>query len=321
MKVAIQSFIFPDKEKFVKYCHEVGVHRIGGNLRDIREYNEKGVTRQNLEAYLNRYRRVGLSVSVFGWIRLLTREGGGKWFEGKVRHNDGKPSKKKLETIENLGQAGIEIVSADPNFVYSNDEEERAEQEKYAVEYYSRLVEKAEKVGVKLMWPTHHWKGQQVPEPWFMWNFESEKAFLDAVPSEYHGILFCVGSFQSGGEDAAEAIRKFGHRIFYVHARDCKVVPTEFIRWGEDVWFNWKGERMVNAMFGDGIVDWPRVIDALAAIGYKGDLMVEHIPKVLPHILGDDGLPLKSSNGYITSARNVAYLQGILDAKGLRDRS
>lgn len=322
LKAALQSFIFPEMDKLVQYCHEIGVDRIGGNLRGIAGYDEKGVTLENLEAYLDRFWKVGLTVSVFSIGGLMR---GRKWFEGNVRHNEGKPSEKILKTIEVLGQAGVETAALFPNFVYSDDEKERAEQDKYAVEYYRRLVEQAEKVHIKLA--SHQWwkiggEGAYSRERFFA-GYEAQRAFLDAVPSKYNGVLFCVGSFLSGGEDPAEAIRKFGDKITYVHARDCKAIPTEFIRWGEDVWFNWKGERTVNAMFGEGMVDWPGVIDALEDAGYKGDLMVEHIPKVLP---GED-LHITTSrtgtlnNGYITTARNIAYLQGVLDAKGLREKS
>ena len=113
------------------------------------------------------------------------------------------------------------------------------------------------------------------------------------------GVCLDTGHWRFGtGEDAADAIREFGPRIWHVHFKDADPeVMAESRRLG------WHGlEATGHGVFcelGRGCVDFPGVLAALRDVGYDGWIVVEQ--DILPG-MGDP----KSSAG-----RNREYLRSM----------
>lgn len=60
---------------------------------------------------------------------------------------------------------------------------------------------------------------------------------MEVVPSDHHGLEFCLGCWSEMGEDLEEVIRYFGSRdkLFYVHFRDVVgTVPSFHETWVDD---------------------------------------------------------------------------------------
>jgi inosose dehydratase len=101
------------------------------------------------------------------------------------------------------------------------------------------------------------------------------------------GVCFDVGHCMRSGLDPAEEARRLGPRILDVHMKDVSAATAE----GGTV------------EVGRGVIDIPRLLRALAEVGYRGTLAFEHEKD------GKDPLPgLAESVGYVRGA--VAALAG-----------
>lgn len=72
-------------------------------------------------------------------------------------------------------------------------------------------------------------------------------------------VYYDVGNASWQGADPVADIRKLGSRIAMVHVKDMRVV----------------GDRHETCVIGEGMVDWPGVARAAAAVGYEGYLTLE----------------------------------------------
>ncbi|HEV2134907.1 MAG TPA: TIM barrel protein [Terracidiphilus sp.] len=118
------------------------------------------------------------------------------------------------------------------------------------------------------------------------------------------GLVFDTGHYVygSGGEaSAAEGLKSFGDRVWYVHLKDC--LPDVASQARAEQWDYFKALRHgVFCELGKGSVDFAAVLRHLRARGYDGYVLVEQ--DVLPGM----GSPKESA------ARNRAYLRSIENA-------
>lgn len=112
------------------------------------------------------------------------------------------------------------------------------------------------------------------------------------------GLCLDTGHYAYGGGDPVEAVRRFGDRIWHVHAKDCNGELLARAR-GEA----WGYTQAVNARLfcelGRGVVDLPAVFSELQRIGYSGWVVVED--EVAP----GTGIPLESA------CRDREFLRGL----------
>jgi inosose dehydratase len=123
----------------------------------------------------------------------------------------------------------------------------------------------------------HHHAGTFVETPQ-----EIDRLLAETDP-ELVGLLLDTGHAVYGGADPVEVLRRHGSRVRYVHLKDVRAdelarVRTTDIEMGEA----WK--RGVFCPLGEGVVDFPRVVEALRDSAYDGWLIVEQ--DVVP---GEDG--------------------------------
>ena len=128
--------------------------------------------------------------------------------------------------------------------------------------------------GVRLAY--HHHMGAYVEAP------ADVDALMSRVGDEV-GLLFDSGHMTFAGGDPVAMLQKHVKRVCHVH---CKDVRPDVIRLARNR--NWSFlEAVINGAFtvpGDGVVDFPAVIERLRAHGYQGWLVVEaeQDPSVAP---------------------------------------
>jgi mannonate dehydratase len=91
---------------------------------------------------------------------------------------------------------------------------------------------------------------------------EAYRRYIEIVPSDNVGLLFCQGCFTEMGANVAEEIRYFGSRkkIFWVHFRNVKGTA----------------ERFSEAFPDDGQLDMVKAMKAYRDAGYEGYMAPDH---------------------------------------------
>lgn len=112
------------------------------------------------------------------------------------------------------------------------------------------------------------------------------------VPSPNNALCFCQGTFATMGVDIPATIQRLGPYIRYVHFRDVRGTPQDFVETFHD----------------DGPTDMAAAIRAYRAIGFDGPIRPDHVPQLAGE---EDGEP-----GYTMQGRLFAYgyIRGLLDA-------
>ncbi len=98
-------------------------------------------------------------------------------------------------------------------------------------------------------------------------------------------------------------MRRHGSRVRYVHLKDARADELRYLR-SHPVTMGEAWARGVFCPLGDGVVDFPRVIEALRGQGYSGWLIVEQ--DVVPDALGR-----LSPEPFESAKRSRAYLHGL----------
>lgn len=114
----------------------------------------------------------------------------------------------------------------------------------------------------------HHHAGTFVETP-----AEVER-FLAETDADLVGLLLDTGHYVYGGGDPLGLVARHGARVRYVHLKDARAEEMRRVRESEIA----MGEAWARGVFcplGDGVVDFPRVIEALRRSGYSGWLIVE----------------------------------------------
>jgi inosose dehydratase len=124
--------------------------------------------------------------------------------------------------------------------------------------------------------------------------------FLELADPRKIGLVFDTGHFTYGAGHAGvvEALERYGHRVWYVHFKDCD--PRVAAQARTNGWDYFTAlRRGVFCELGKGAVDFPAVLRWLARRRYNGYVLVEQ--DVLPGM----GTPQESA------ARNREYLRSI----------
>lgn len=124
--------------------------------------------------------------------------------------------------------------------------------------------------------------------PFLFRNFENFKRAMDIVPSDNHGLEFCLGTWSEMGENLFEVIEYFGTRdeLVYVHFRNVEGIVPSFHE----------------TFLDEGNFDEYEILRALSDIGFSGMIIPDHVPK----LEGDGGWKQRGR------AYTVGYLQGML---------
>lgn len=96
------------------------------------------------------------------------------------------------------------------------------------------------------------------------------------------GICLDVGHYLVGGGDPIEALRRIGDKVVHVHLKDVDPGVLERLRRGTLHGFSEAVRERIFTELGNGLLDLPGVLRALAARDYAGWLMVEQDTSWLP---------------------------------------
>lgn len=126
--------------------------------------------------------------------------------------------------------------------------------------------------------------------PQLLRSFENYKRAMELVPSQNHGIEFCLGNWSEMGADIHEVIEYFGERdkITYVHFQTVSGPLPKF------------NEIFVDQ---DGYYDPEAALQHLHDVGFDGMIIPGHVPKLV-----DDGAWNERGRAF-----TVGYLRGILN--------
>lgn len=112
------------------------------------------------------------------------------------------------------------------------------------------------------------------------------------------GLCLDTGHLTYAGGDPVAAVAAFGDRIWHVHLKDCSAAVADRSR--TEGWDYHQAVRHgVFCELGQGVVRFPAVLDALAALGFSGWAVVEQ--DVLPSL----GTPAASA------ARNRSFIRSL----------
>jgi inosose dehydratase len=114
----------------------------------------------------------------------------------------------------------------------------------------------------------HHHAGTFVETP------PEIERLLEQTDPEMIGLLLDTGHAVYGGGDPLEIVRRHGPRVRYVHLKDARRDELDRVR-QTDIPMQEAWSRGVFCPLGEGVVDFPRVIEMLRRGGYAGWLIVE----------------------------------------------
>ena len=267
-----------DVERVIEYAAKLGVKNIWAFPRIAEHCDEHTglMDGARLATYLESFERRGLAV------RLLT-----EIVESKdlvSQDAAGRAADVICQTIECMGEVGIGVLFLFIGAGQPASEDETERQWQRLGKLMEAIVPCAERAKVRIA--TH---GHQV-KPFLVRGYADLMRVLSLVDSPNSGVTFCPGCHQLLGDDVRDGIRGFGSKIFFVHARD--VVPK-----GND--------EFDEVLLGQGEVDPFQVIEELKAIGYRGLICPEHLPRIDYH-------PCEE----IEFAWALGYLECLLRASG-----
>jgi inosose dehydratase len=114
----------------------------------------------------------------------------------------------------------------------------------------------------------HHHAGTFVETPQ-----EIDRLLAETDP-DLVGLLLDTGHAVYGGADPVEVLRRHGRRVRYVHLKDVRSDELAHVR-SSDIAMGEAWKRGVFCPLGEGVVDFPGVVESLRSNGYDGWLIVE----------------------------------------------
>ena len=269
MKIGVFPPYGDDHQRNMEFCRDAGVGYIGIYSRSVPGPEE-------LLELKRKYAEAGVNFSVL-LPPLITTEA---LIDERLRRSETGTLRR---IIVNMGEAGVEILHLYVSSVHApSSAEEREVFMRRLIEYYRRIVEQAESSQVKIATHPYNAPCRLVS------NYETLSSILEAVPSEYNGVLLCTGKTQLAGDDTCETIRKFGSKIFLVHARN---VAGDY----QPGAYETLDERRLEVRFDAGDVDLVTVFKTLKEVGFSGPVFPEHFPP----IVGDRIAGLSWTIGYL----------------------
>jgi len=179
-----------------------------------------------------------------------------------------------IERLEVVAGQGIPLVMVNHARVPGASDDDNFE---FARLGYTPVAEKAEKLGLKLAIEHYPNYGRNLaisPASW--------RRLFELVPLRSLGLCFDPSHLVFLGIDYLRALREFGNRINYAHAKDTEIVPDGLYQHGflglpdfgrkppgRPGWWRY-------TLPGYGQVNWGNYVGALLDVGYDGYLSVEH---------------------------------------------
>lgn len=340
MRAGLGTFMDPNRER-LRFIKQLGVDDILLNLWGAKEAGYpnlplSGTHRwefQNLVQLRNRIEDAGLRLNAIENVPYSFYDDvmlGGPRQEEQLEH--------LKATVRNIGRAGIPYLGYNwmPSGVWrsSTTKRIRGEAETSAVnladfeeappshdreyteeelwENYERFLQAvlpvAEEAGVTLaLHPDDPPTDKIAGMPRLFSNRENFQRAMELVPSDNHGLQFCLGNWSAMGEDLPAVIEHFGARneIEYVHFQTISGPLPAF-----------------NEVFIDegGYYDPFEIITALGEAGFSGMMIPGHVPKLEgdgQHLEHDDrsSLDVEGVGGWKERGRafTVGYLRALID--------
>lgn len=103
---------------------------------------------------------------------------------------------------------------------------------------------------------------------------QETRELLQRTDAALVGLCLDTGHWHYGGGDAVACIQEFGERVRYLHLKDCHAQIAADSRAQARDYF----EAVAAGVFcelGQGVVDFPAVLNAMQALGYSGWAIVE----------------------------------------------
>jgi sugar phosphate isomerase/epimerase len=151
---------------------------------------------------------------------------------------------------------------------------------------YARMAEdRGLRIGIENCPHVHSKHGIQIGN--IAYTPELFDLLFDAVPSAAVGMEYDPSHFCWLGVDYVQAIYQFADRIVCVHAKDTEIIEDKLGQAGiyGTGWWRYRIPGM-------GEVDWDGIAQALAEIGYRGDVIIEHEDPVFAGDRFEEGLSL-----------------------------
>lgn len=212
-------------------------------------------------------RKLALGSSYVG-VRLTDAEGRAAAIEGAMRVARLLASQGVTDLMiadegdaEKTREAIAGRVPADGSRGFSDAEWRAAAETLHAIARAARS-----ELGMRVV--VHHHVGTFIETP-----SEIERLFAETDP-ELVGLLLDTGHAIYGGADPLDIVRKHGDRVLYVHLKDVKRDELERVR-TTDVHMREAWRRGIFCPLGSGVVDFPRLVEALRSRGYAGWAIVE----------------------------------------------
>jgi len=102
---------------------------------------------------------------------------------------------------------------------------------------------------------------------------------LDATDSRYVKLIADVAHMTLGGADPAEVIRTYHKRLIFCHFKDVRKDIAEQARQNRD---SVRKSKYHFSEIGTGVVDFPKILQALGAVNFRGWVIVELDGYVVP---------------------------------------
>ena len=327
MRIGLGQFTDPTAER-LRYAKQLGVDDVLLNMyRYDPDYphlpadespltGEREWSEENLRALRERVESFGLRLNAIENVPISFYDDvmiGGERREEQLEH--------MKNTVRNMGRAGIPVFGyhwapngiwrtgtvelrggasatafdldeADPSLTHDREYTEDELWENYE-RFLRELLPVAEEAGVKMcLHPNDPPVDSLGGIPQLFRDFESFERALELVPSDNHGLEFCLGCWSEMGEDLERAIRRFGERdeLFYVHFRDVEGTVPRF----NETWID------------EGNYDALKIVRLLREVGFSGMMIPDHTP----HLEGDTDWDHRAR------AYTVGYLKGLLRCVG-----
>ena len=198
------------------------------------------------------------------------------------------------KVIRAAPKVGVGVVST---FVGRDWHTPAADNWEMVKEVWPPLVAEAEANGVKLgiehcpmLYSDDEWPGGKnlasTPSAW--------RTLFEMFPSKNLGLSFDPSHLVWQGIDCGRAIREFGDRIVYVHAKDERIDRDR--RYEVGVFgFGWHQPKLP----GLGDVNWTEFFAALTDVGYTGAVCVEVEDRAFEGALADRKRALRQSRRFL----------------------
>jgi inosose dehydratase len=129
---------------------------------------------------------------------------------------------------------------------------------------------------------------------------------LAATDADLVGLLLDTGHCVYGGGDPLDVLKRHRGRVRYLHLKDARESELRHVR-TSDVSMSEAWQRGVFCPLGEGVVDFPRVIETLRGDGYAGWLIVEQdvVPDAQGRLEPDPSDSARKSRAYLRDQAGV----------------